>query len=91
MDDLRGALGLRIKELRERQGLSQEQLAERANLHVTYISGIERGRRNPGLNNLAGLARALRTPLPSLVSDLRPNVKVKVRDRGRPLRGMRRG
>ena len=90
MDDLRGALGLRIKELRERQGLSQEQLAERADLHVTYISGIERGQRNPGLNILASLAKALKTSLPALVADLRPNVKVKVRDRGRPPNRVRR-
>ena len=90
MDDLRGALGLRIKELRERQGLSQEQLAERADLHVTYISGIERGQRNPGLNILASLAKALKTSLPALVADLRPKVKVKVRDRGRPPNRVRR-
>jgi transcriptional regulator with XRE-family HTH domain len=84
VDDLRGALGQRVMELRERLGLSQEQLAERAGLHVTYISGIERGQRNPGLNNLASLARALRTPLPLLVADLRPNLKIKRRERGRP-------
>lgn len=91
MDDLRGALGLRIKELRERLGLSQERLAERAGLHVTYISGIERGRRNPGLNILASLAKALRTSLPALVTDLRANMKVRVRERGRPRKLLRRG
>lgn len=40
MDDLRAALGHRVKELREGLGLSQRQLAERADLDVTYISGI---------------------------------------------------
>ena len=90
MDDFRGALGQRVKDLRERLGLAQEQLAERADLHVTYVSGIERGRRNPGLNILAGLAKALRTSLPALVADLRPNVKVKVQKRGRPPKRGRR-
>ena len=41
-------------------------------MHWTYISGIERGRRNPGLNALAQLARALGMTLVDLVSDLRP-------------------
>jgi transcriptional regulator with XRE-family HTH domain len=91
VDDLRGALGVRVKELRERQGLSQEQLAERADLHVTYISGIERGQRNPGLNILASLAKALRMSLPSLVTDLRPNLRLRARHRGRPPHRARRG
>ena len=84
MDDLRAALGQRVRDLREGLRLSQEQLAERAELHWTYVSGIERGRRNPGLNILACLAKALRVTLPALVTDLRPHApKSKVR-RGRP-------
>jgi transcriptional regulator with XRE-family HTH domain len=57
-----------VRELRKRLELSQEQLAERADLHWTYVSGIERRRRNPVLNILARLARALRTTLPVLVT-----------------------
>jgi transcriptional regulator with XRE-family HTH domain len=83
VDDLRAALGHRVRELRERLRLSQEQLAERADLHWTYVSGVERGRRNPGLNTLARLAKALKVTLPTLVTDLRPHTKVKIR-RGRP-------
>lgn len=83
MDDLRSGLGHRVRELRERIGLTQEQLAERANLHTTYISGIERGRRNPGLNILAQLAKALRVTLPSLLTDLRPHGPILARS-GRP-------
>jgi DNA-binding XRE family transcriptional regulator len=51
-------------------GLSQEQLAERAGLHWTYVSGIERGRRNPGLNTLASLARGLKVPLSELLGEI---------------------
>jgi transcriptional regulator with XRE-family HTH domain len=53
--------------------LSQEQLAERAELHWTYVSGVERGRRNPSLNILARLAQALGLSLPQLVANLRPS------------------
>jgi transcriptional regulator with XRE-family HTH domain len=68
--DLRPALGNRIRVLRQARRLSQEGLAERAGLHWTYISGIERGKRNPGLNTLATLARALRVSLPDLIQGL---------------------
>jgi transcriptional regulator with XRE-family HTH domain len=71
VDDLRPAFGRRVRALREKLGLSQEQLAERAQLHWTYVSEIERGRRNPSLNILARLARALDVPLGKLLSDLR--------------------
>jgi transcriptional regulator with XRE-family HTH domain len=83
VDDLRAALGQRVKDLRERLEWSQEKLAERANLDTTYISGIERGQRNPGLNTLQRLARALGVALPALLSDLRQPRRREVR-RGRP-------
>ena len=64
--DVREAFGLRVRELRTRLKLSQEALAERAELHWTYVSGIERGERNPSLVNLAYLARALGVSLGDL-------------------------
>jgi transcriptional regulator with XRE-family HTH domain len=68
--DLRQALGARFRLLRQQRRLSQETLAERAGLHWTYVSGIERGRRNPGLNTLGELARALRVSLPQLLEGI---------------------
>jgi transcriptional regulator with XRE-family HTH domain len=53
------ALGLNLRRQREAKELTQEKLAERAGLDPTYISGIERGLRNPGIKNVARLAKAL--------------------------------
>lgn len=48
-----------VRQRRLSMGLSQEALAERADLHWTYIGGIERGERNVSLINIVRLARAL--------------------------------
>lgn len=53
------AFGSAVRVLRLRSDWSQEELAERSELHRTYISGIERGERNPGLLNVNRIARAL--------------------------------
>ena len=58
-DKTLSALGLNVRERREARALTQEKLAERAGLDATYISGIERGLRNPGIKNVAKLAKAL--------------------------------
>ena len=81
VDDLRAPFGRRVRALREARGLSQEKLAELANLHWTFLSGIERGRRNPGLNTLARLATALKTPLSSLVAGLADDVTLRTSSR----------
>lgn len=60
------ALGRRIRQLRDEQGISQEKLAERADIHRTYLGGIEVGIRNPSLKNIAAIARALRVPIAAL-------------------------
>ena len=52
--------GKRIRQLRLKKKWSQEKLAEESGLHWTYISGIERGKRNLGIENVVKLSRALR-------------------------------
>lgn len=55
----RAAFGHRVRLLRVARGMSQEDLAEAAQLHRTYISSLERGLRNIGLDNIYALADAL--------------------------------
>lgn len=51
--------GARVRAERERLRISQEELADRAGLHRTYVGGVERGERNVGLLNLLRIAEAL--------------------------------
>lgn len=53
------ALGRSVRKHREAKGISQKKLSELADLDRTYISDIERGNRNPGIKNIARLAKAL--------------------------------
>ncbi len=53
--------GSNVRKLREAKDWTQEQLAEKAELDQTYISGIERGERNLTVLSIAKLAKALRT------------------------------
>jgi transcriptional regulator with XRE-family HTH domain len=62
--------GARVRELRVAAGLSQETFADRCGLDRTYISGIERGRRNVSLENLKVLATALNVTLSELLDGL---------------------
>lgn len=65
-EDIRTLLGQRVRTLRMEAGLSQESFAEKCGLDRTYISGIERGTRNPTLEVLYILAAALHTELATL-------------------------
>ncbi len=56
-------LGARIKEIRKKQGLSQDRLAERAGISAQYVSNIERGKENHTLALLLQLADALKVSL----------------------------
>ena len=52
-----------LRKLRLEQGISQERLAELANLHRTYIGSVERGERNISIDNMQELANALNVAL----------------------------
>lgn len=68
--DWRGIVGRNVRRLRQQRGLTQEQLAFEAQLDLTYVGGIERGRRNPSLLVMARLAAALQvTPADLLRPD----------------------
>lgn len=54
-------VGQNVRRLREEAGLSQEKLALEADLDRTYVSGVERGVRNPTVTVLARIAKALKT------------------------------
>lgn len=59
------AYGSAVRKRRVSLGLSQEELANLASLHRTYIGGIERGERNPSLRNMEKIAVALKESLGS--------------------------
>lgn len=67
-DKLLCSFGLHLKSLRLANGLSQEDLALKAELDRTYISGIERGKRNVSILNLFKIADALEVPVAELMS-----------------------
>ena len=66
MKDVEKRFGKRVRELRLAKGLSQEELAYRADVHRTYLGGIERGERNPALKNISAIAEALGVSLSEL-------------------------
>jgi transcriptional regulator with XRE-family HTH domain len=69
--DPRTQLGQKVRRERLLLGLSQEGLAEKADLHWTYIGGIERGERNVSLLNIVKVARALGITPASLLTGIR--------------------
>ncbi len=57
-----------LRLLRQQKGMSQEQLAEAASLHRTYVSSVERAARNISIDNMERLARALAVDIRDLLS-----------------------
>jgi transcriptional regulator with XRE-family HTH domain len=64
--DIRIRFGRAIRRIREEQGITQEEAADRCSLHRTYYSGIERGVRNVSLVNIEKIAKGLKTVLPKM-------------------------
>ena len=65
---VRKSFGKRVRELRKQKGYSQEQLADKAGLHRTYIGSIERGEQNVSIDNIDKIAKALKTSVALLLS-----------------------
>ena len=66
--DIRKSFGELLRKARKSKNLTQEELADKAGLHFTYIEQIERGRRKPSLINIYKIQKALRIP----ISDIFP-------------------
>ena len=67
--DVRRRVGLNVKNFRRERGLSQEGLAFECGLHRTYVSGVERGVRNPTVLALEKIAEALNIPSARLLDE----------------------
>lgn len=64
-------IGARIREIRNKKGLTQEQLSERMEINPKYLSSIERGNENPTLNTLIKLSETLEVDLGDIFSFVR--------------------
>ncbi len=64
---IRQVVGMNVRSFRQERGLSQEELAFKADLHRTYVSGVERGIRNPTVVIIERLAKALKVSAEQLL------------------------
>jgi transcriptional regulator with XRE-family HTH domain len=69
MQDWRATLGRNVRKIRQQRRMTQEKLAFEAEIDLTYVGGIERGKRNPSLLVMARIAEALSVPLAKLISE----------------------
>lgn len=74
------SLGRRIRDLRTKQGYSQEAFADRCGVHRTFMGTVERGESNISFSNLAKIAKALSMPISDVVAGVD---KEKAGNRGR--------
>jgi transcriptional regulator with XRE-family HTH domain len=72
-------LGRAIRRLRRARRLTIEDLAHAADIHPTYLSGIERGVRNPTWSKLVGVARGLDVPISEIVQDAESEAELALR------------
>jgi transcriptional regulator with XRE-family HTH domain len=69
MRDWRAVFGKNVRKYRQQRKLTQEQLAFEAEIDLTYMGGIERGKRNPSLLVMARIADALGVQLLKLLGE----------------------
>lgn len=62
-------VGKNVRKLRQQKKMTQEELAFESGIDLTYVGGIERGKRNPSLTVMARIADALSVPLARLMSE----------------------
>ncbi|MBU2548287.1 MAG: helix-turn-helix domain-containing protein [Proteobacteria bacterium] len=65
-NQIKKIFGRRVRALRTKQGLTQEELGEKSSLDYKYLGGVERGERNPGLINILKIAHGLNVSLDEL-------------------------
>lgn len=63
--------GNKVRAIRQKQKMSQEELAEKARVHRTYIGMVERAEKNITLKNMVKIANALNTPLNKFITDVK--------------------
>jgi len=73
--DVQKGFGAEVKRRRVQLGISQEKLAERANLHRTYVSDVEAGKRNPSLASIQRLTLALGASLGAIFASVEDGKK----------------
>ncbi|WP_100175538.1 helix-turn-helix domain-containing protein [Bradyrhizobium nitroreducens] len=69
MQDWRKIVGKNVRRIRQERGMTQEKLAFEAEIDLTYVGGIERGKRNPSLLVLARIAESLSVHLTKLLAE----------------------
>lgn len=74
-ESLQISFGIVVRQFRERAGVSQEELAHRAQLHRTYVSLLERGQRTPSLGVVFALSEALEVSPAALVQAVETRAK----------------
>lgn len=67
---VRNKFGKRVRELRKQRGWSQEEFADKAGLHRTYIGSVERGEQNVSIDNIEKLAKTLGVSIDNLFKGL---------------------
>jgi transcriptional regulator with XRE-family HTH domain len=73
--DVRKRIGLAVQRFRREKGLSQEELAHRAQIHQTYLSGVEGGKRNPSILVLDRIATALGVDIEELFKERKKSAR----------------
>lgn len=81
---LQATLGIVVRTCRQNLGITQEELAWRADLHRTYIADVERGARNLSLQSIANLADALEVTVGSLLTYASGDLALTSEEGGRP-------